>query len=121
LDFQADPAHPGQPGYAIDGVYTMKFWVANRFGGYPGYFEAKISFVGAPGTQELCPTEGWATRKFHEVTLVCPSPAYLVVDQWLSITGAPPADPNAHIVISFTAPGWIVLFDNISLNFTPQS
>jgi len=103
-----------------DGFYKMKFWVANYFGAYPGYFEGKILLVGSTGTQELCSTDGWAMLHWAEVTLTCPSPYYLIYDQLL-IPGSPPADPNAHLAIVFSATGWTVLFDNVSLTFTPET
>jgi len=117
LDYQADPAHPGQSGYAIDGTYTLKVSITNYFGVYPGPFEARLDFVGKPGTQNLCHPYFWVAQPFQEITAVCPSPRYLVVDQWLDIPGAPPADPDAHIVLSFEGDGWPVLLDNVSLSF----
>jgi len=118
FDLQGDPSHPGQFGYAVDGTYTLKFWVTNNFGVYPGPFEATVAFVGKPGTQKICQKYGWAAQPFQEITVICPSPRYLVVDQWLDIPGAPPADPDAHIVISFEGDGWTVLLDKVSLTFT---
>lgn len=100
--------------YVTEGVYVLKFSVANYFPNYPGYYEAKISF----GTQELCDTSGWGTRTFTEVTLACPSPGYLIVDKALPAGG--PAQGSSDLAITFSAPGWTVLFDKVSLEFTPQ-
>jgi hapalindole biogenesis HpiC1 cyclase-like protein len=96
-----------------DVVYNLKFSVANYFGGYPGYYEAKISL----GTHELCSTDGWGTQKWAQVTLVCPSPHYLVFYRWPDGTAF---DLNDHLSISFSGTGWILLFDNVSLTFSPN-
>jgi|SRR6266850_8248020 len=103
-----------RPGYYKEGVYTLKFYVANYFPSYPGYYEAKISF----GTQELCDTSGWGTRTFTQITLVCPGPSYLVANKSLPDGG--PAQGSSNLAITFSALGWTVLFDDVSLEFTPQ-
>jgi hypothetical protein len=98
-----------------DGIYTLTFYVGNYFTVYPSSYEAKLSI----GEQELCSTKGWAKWFFTPVTLVCPSPGYLVYDK-VFYSGAPtPADPNATLVLSFTGFIWKALFDNMSLTFTP--
>jgi len=103
-----------RPGYASDGVYTLKFSVANYFPTYPGYYEAKVSF----GTQELCETSGWGARTFTQVTLVCPASAYIVIDK--SLPGGGLVQGKSNLAVTFTAPGWTLLFDNVSLSFTPN-
>lgn len=106
---------PDRPkGYLAEGAYTLKFSVANYFPSYPGYYEAKISF----GTQELCETTGWGTRNFTKVTLTCPSPSYIIAAKSLPEGG--PVQGSANLAISFTGKGWILLFDKVSLEFTPS-
>jgi len=107
-------ALPNKPHYHTEGVYALKFSVANYFPNYPGYYEAKISF----GTQELCETTGWGMRTFTQVTLTCPSPGYLIVDKALPAGGAVQGQQN--LTITFSAAGWTLLFDDVSLEFTPQ-
>jgi len=102
-----------------DGIFVMNFSVANYFTVYPGYYEAKLSI----GAQELCSTDGWATWHTTAVTFVCPSPGYLVYDKIFpdGFAGGPaPADHNAHLKISFVGYGWTVMFDDVSLTFTPN-
>lgn len=108
-------AWPGKPSYHKEGIYVLKFSVANYFSSYPGYYEAKISF----GTQELCETTGWGTRNFKEITLVCPSPGYLIVDKALPAGG--PVQGQQNLAITFSAQGWTQLFDDVSLTFTPEN
>lgn len=108
-------AWPGKPSYHKEGIYVLKFSVANYFPSYPGYYEAKISF----GTQELCETTGWGTRNFTQVTLVCPSPGYLIVDK--ALPGGGPVQGQQNLAITFSAQGWTVLFDDVSLTFTPEN
>jgi hypothetical protein len=105
-----------KPGYSIDGVYVLKFSVANYFPVYPGYYEAKVSF----GTQELCDTSGWGARTFTQIAVVCPSPGYLVINHTLPESG--PVQGTNNFVISFSTPvtGWTLLFDDVSLSFTPN-
>lgn len=103
-----------RPGYVNEGAYVLKFSIINYFPSYPGYYEAKISF----GTQELCETTGWGTRAFSQITLTCPSPGYLIVDKSLPSGG--PVQGQQPLAISFHVDGWIVLFDKVSLEFTPQ-
>lgn len=103
-----------KPHYHAEGVYTLKFSVANYFPSYPGYYEAKISF----GTQELCDASGWGTRTSTQITVVCPSPGYLLVDKALPAGG--PAQGSSNLTITFSAPGWAVFFDDVSLSFTPD-
>jgi hypothetical protein len=113
-----------------EGLYTLTFYEAGYLWAYPaGYYEAKISLgttdqygVIHPGN-ELCSTDGWGTEIWHQVTLVCPSPAYIVFNKWPS--GYPEIDtssfdPNAHLIVSLSNVGWPVLFDSVSLTFTPQ-
>lgn len=116
-DLGVSPAHLqalANHNYHAEGVYALKFSVANYFPNYPGYYEAKISF----GTQELCETTGWGTRNFTQVTLVCPSPGYLIVDK--ALPGGGPVQGQQNLAITFSAQGWTLLFDDVSLEFTPQ-
>lgn len=104
----------GSPG---NGVYELQFFVTNYFVGYEGYYEARISF----GSQELCSTDGWAMQTSMKVTLVCPA------QQGLATVGFPAgqvyaSDPNAHIIVSLShSKGWMLLFKNVSLTYTPVS
>jgi hypothetical protein len=100
--------------YVTEGTYVLKFSVANYFPSYPGYYAAKVSF----GTQELCETSGWGTQAFTQITLVCPAPGYLVIDQALPDGG--PVQGFSNLAITFSAPYWTVLFDKVSLEFTPD-
>jgi len=103
-----------------DGVYTMTFYVANYFNVYPGFYQAKLLIE----EHELCATEGWGTPNWTQITLVCPAPSYSIVDQWVPPDPTPePSELNYHLIISFAAVGphaWPVLFDDISLTFTPK-
>jgi hypothetical protein len=117
-----------------DGLFTLSFYVDSYTWGYPGYYEAKVLYgssqhvAGQPdaiNAQELCEADGWATHHWTLVSISCPSPYYIVYDRWpdwfnvLESNNAP-FDPNAHVILSFTAPGWMVMFDSVSLTFTPQ-
>lgn len=124
-DLGVNPATVQKPSagwpYVTEGTYELKFSVANYFPNYPGYYEAKISF----GTQELCETTGWGTRNFTEVTLICPSSGYLILDKSLPAGGLVQSQNN--LVITFTVNdgsvngGWPILFKGpISLTFTPN-
>ena len=105
------------PGYTHEGVYVLTFWVANYFPTYPGYFTAKVSF----GAQELCETSGWGTQIFNQVTAICPSPGYIIVDKSLDEDGnSGPVQGHNNFVITFKSGGWPVLFDDVSLTFTPN-
>lgn len=107
-----------------DGDFMMTFLVANEFTVYPGYYEAAIIFgtidpvTHIVSGHELCSIDGWAKWQFKEVSLPCSFPGYLL-GNWPDGSGK--ADPNAHIIISLShIKGWPVLFDNVSLTFTPQ-
>jgi hypothetical protein len=109
------------PAYHSEGVYTLKFSVTNYFPTYPGLYNAEIDF----GLQELCESYGWATGKFTQVTLTCPSSNYLIVDGPLPGTGGP-VQGAEKFSIHFTVNdgsangGWTVLFKDVSLTFTPN-
>lgn len=109
------------PGYFNEGVYVLKFSVANWFPAYPGYYTAEIDF----GTQELCEASGWGTRTFTEVVLTCPAAGYIVADK--SLPGGGPVQGAKDFVIHFAVNdgspngGWPVLFDNISLTYTSEA
>ena len=106
--------------YATEGVYVLKFSVANFYANYPGYYTAEIDF----GTQELCETSGWGTIYFNQVTLTCPGSNYIVFAKALPEGG--PVQGSSDLVIHFTVNtgagngGWPVLFKNVSLTFTPN-
>lgn len=90
--------------------YTLRFWVADWFYWYPGKYKA--SFM--TGVTELCSTDGYAIGDFAEITLTCPVPYYISHYNGFSF-------PPGNIVVSFSASGWPVLFDNVSLTFTPTN
>lgn len=124
-DLGITPAHfqEYQPGYTIEGVYTLSFSVANdpHSSNYPGYFIAKISF----GTQELCAPDGWGKQLSANVTFICSSPGYLIVDESLDCDQNPcangPAQGNYNLMLTVIGNGWAVNIKNASLTFTPQS
>jgi hypothetical protein len=105
-----------------DGTYVFRFLIANYFPKYPGYYEAKI-YV---GPHELCSTDGWGPQRFTKITLVCPAPGYLT-NTWPNAAspsdGQPsqPANPEDHLIISFTGNVWPVMIAGpVSLNFSPE-
>ena len=102
-----------KPGYTVEGVYVLKFSTINNFPSYPGYYTAEVSF----GTQELCETSGWGTKPLTEITLVCPSPGYLIVDKALPLGG--PAQGQQNFKLTVTVQGWTLLFptDKVTLDF----
>lgn len=106
--------------YGTEGVYTLTFSVANYFPNYPGYYTAEIGF----GSQELCEASGWGTSHPSQVIVTCPSSNYLVIDKALPGGGA--VQGNEPLVLHFTVNdgspngGWPVLFDDVSLTFTPN-
>lgn len=110
---------PNRPGYFNDGVYVLKFSVANWYPSYPGYFTVQIDF----GLQELCESSGWGTKSFTQVTVVCPGSSYIVADKSLpgggKVQGA--SDFVLHVTVNDGSAdgGWPLLFDNFSLTFTP--
>jgi hypothetical protein len=101
-------------GGPAEGVYTLTFWVANYFPHYPGQYDVEVSF----GTQQLCESYGWGTGAFTKVTMICPASQHLVSGN--SEPGGGPAQGSNPFVITFTVNGWILLFDNVSMTFTPQ-
>ena len=107
-------AIPTRPHYYNEGMYRLSFSVQNYFPSYPGYFTAEVSF----GTQELCEMSGWGTINAKQVTLECPGPNYIVIDQALPAGG--PVQGSQPIAISFSVPNWQLMFSNISLTFTPD-
>ena len=110
---------PGWP-YGTEGVYVLTFSVANYFPSYPGYYSAEIDF----GTQELCEASGWGTYHFSQVTLTCPCSNYIVLAK--ALPGGGPVQGSNDLVIHFTVNdgsangGWPVLFEDVSLTFTPN-
>lgn len=119
-DLGVSPAHfqEYQPGYTISGTYTVTFSVHNKFFSYPGYLAAKLSF----GAQELCDTSIWAEGVYTQITLVCPSPGYLIVDRSLYENGSiGPVQGAANFVMKFSSgQTWPVLVDNVFVDFRPQ-
>lgn len=110
-----------KPGYAITGFYALTFSLENSLASYPGYFQVKLSF----GTQELGDCSGWGTDKLTEVTLICPSPGYLIIDHSLNCDQNPcvtcPPQGSLNLVFTSSVNGWPIKFSNVSLIFTPQS
>lgn len=86
-----------------DGVYTLKFYVADYFYWYMGTYKASLFL----GPYEICSTSGYAMGDFTQVTLVCP-------DQRLGAG-------RLKIVFAGTN-GFPVVFDDVSpLLFTPEN
>lgn len=100
--------------YVTEGVYTLNFSVTNYFPNYPGYYTAEIYF----GTQELCETSGWGALRSNRVTLTCPSSGYIVIAK--SLPNGGPVQGSSDLVVKFSVKGWIMLFDDVSLTFTPN-
>jgi hypothetical protein len=119
-DLGVSPAHfqEYQPGYTIAGIYTLTVSVANHFYSYPGYLAYKVTF----GSQELCDGSVWAEGVLTQVTLICPSPGYLIVDRSLYDNGTiGPVQGKSNLVITWSAgQTWPVLGRDVSLTFTPQ-
>jgi hypothetical protein len=115
---QQSPILPA--GYYVEGVYALKFSVANFFPAYPGYFTVEIDY----GSQELGESSGWGTAAFNEVTLVWASPGYIIADKALPDGG--PVQGAQNFTLHFTVNdgsangGWTLLFTDISLTFTPN-
>ena len=108
-----------RPGYPTEGIYRLSFAVQNYFPNYPGYFTAKVSF----GTQELCEASGWGKRNTADIAVICPSPGYLIVDERCDETTGnclPPPQGNQPLTLTFSVPGWQIMFDNVALSFTPD-
>lgn len=109
------------PGYFHDGMYMLGFSVANWFPSYPGYYTVEIDF----GTQELCESSGWGTSTFSQVTISCPGSSYIVADK--SLPGGGKVQGAQPFVIRFTVNdgsangGWPLLFQNVTLTFTPEA
>jgi len=129
--------------YATDGVYTLKFSVKSFFFSYPGYFEVVITMgpqtctvtgcapvpcpitgctPANPGSQEICSRDGWSESDYADVTISCPNPIYLVIDQSLSLPGVPPATQTSMlpITLTFFTPSWSVWYKDASFTFTPK-
>lgn len=113
---QIQAPSPGWP-YVTDGVYALTFSATNYYGVYPDYLTAEIDF----GTQEFCKQSFWATQQWHRITMICPSPGYLIIDAALDDSGnSSPVQSSQPFVIHFTGGGWPVLFKNVSLTFSPN-
>lgn len=112
---------PGQQaGYYLEGIYTLKFSVWNFFPSYPGKYDAELYY----GTQSLGEVYGWGTKNLQEVTVVFPSPGYMIAAKPLP-TG-PIAQGSKNFTLHFTASdgtangGWTLLFKDVSLTFSPN-
>jgi hypothetical protein len=112
---------PGQqPGYYVEGFYALKFSVKNFFPSYPGKYDVELYY----GTQSLGETYGWGTAAKTEVTVIIPSPGYMIAAKSLP-TG--PLQGQKNFSIHITASdgtangGWTLLFKDFSLTFTPDS
>jgi len=128
---------------ATDGVYTLKFSVKSFFFNYPGYFEVVITMgpqtctitgcapvpcpitgctAANPGSQEICSRDGWSESDYADVTISCPNPIYLVIDQSLSLPGVPPATQTSMlpITLTFFTPSWSVWYKDAFFTFTPK-
>jgi len=101
--------------YVAEGDYVLTFSVKNFFPTYPGYYDVSLTF----GSQELCSIDGWGRRASTEITLKCPSPGYLIIDQKLPPPG--PVQSASDLVLTFSVPGWQLYFTNVSLTFTPAN
>jgi hypothetical protein len=89
---------PQQP----SGLYTLKFFVASYFYWYPGEYTASLSlstFYESP----LCSISGHPVGDFKQIVLTCPVRDKLPGTMTVSLFGK----------------GWPVLFDDVSLTFTP--
>jgi len=111
-----------KPGYTHDGTYTLRFSIQNYFISYPGYYTATISY----GSQELCEISGWGDKAVTEITLACPSPGYLVINDSFSppdasgnYTAGPPQG-TSNFILTFRGAGWPTLFSGISFAYTPS-
>jgi hypothetical protein len=109
-------AMPDKPGYHVQGVYTLTFKVENHFASYPGYYDVELGF----GTQELGECTGWGTNGPTEVSVVWPSPGYLIVDKALPSGGQVQGKQPFYLKFSTPVWSWPVLFDAVSLVFTPN-
>jgi len=96
---------------SVDGVYTLTFYVANYFYWYGSAYSASIVISKTHGsygdTVHLCSTSGYAMGDFTKVTMTCPNQRFYGD---LTISLSAPAGP----------PNWPVLFDDVTLEFTPQ-
>lgn len=103
------------------GFYTVTLFSANHFFNYPGYITARISF----GTQELCDDSSWAEGLSTQVSFICTSPGYIIIDQTLPEDGGPATGPaqgkQPFTVTVSVRGGWQATFDHASMTFTPQS
>ena len=110
------PGAAGYP-YVADGVYVLTFDVSNQLSVYPGYYTVEIDF----GSQELCEASGWGTQNWNHITIICPSPGYIIIDRSLTDTDASgPVQSSYPLVIHFTGGGWPNSFNNEALAFTPN-
>jgi len=102
-----------------EGTFLLNFTISGLFLKYPGYAHAAITF----GSQELCDGTAWSKVVADDITTVCPSPNYIVIDQTLPGSGPAqlgfiPSQGNRNLVITFTKEyGWPVHIDNISVKF----
>lgn len=89
-----------------NGIYVLKFSVANRFYWYSSQYSASL----AVGPIQLCSTSGYAAGDFTEITLTCPTQR-IYGDLTLTIS---------NNVCSHCYGDFMVLVDNTFLNFTER-
>lgn len=106
---------PGTPPYAREGLYTLTFEAANFFPNYPGEYDIEIDF----GTQKFAELYGWGQNLFTTVTMTCPSPAYLIIDQ--ALPGGGPVQGAKDFTINIFNSSWPLMLKNLSLTFTPTN
>lgn len=103
-----------------NGVYRLRFFVANYFYWYRGHYSASLSLKQGNAAITLCSTSGWGTGDFTEVTLICPEQrgtGRLVIT--LESSGAQTFIPDYPGVP--TTLNYQMLFDNVSLTYTPSN
>lgn len=114
---QAIPTHLH---YYYEGVYVLSFSVKDALGDYPGYYTAEIDF----GSQELCEMSGWGKVLPAQVTLVCPASNYIAFAR--TLPGGGPPQGTSDLTVTWTVNdgstdgGWPIVFDNVSLTYTPE-
>jgi hypothetical protein len=83
---------------STDGIYTLKFYVADRYYAYTAHYIASLTV----GSTPLCSTSGYAMGDFEQITLVCPTHGFV-----------------GDLTVTFTSDQeFQLLLDDISLTFT---
>lgn len=96
----------------VNGVYAGHFLVGDYFYWYPGQFSASLTLKCGPAnkfcaqgtTKVLCPVAGWGMGDFTDVTFTCPSQRQY-----------------GELILTLGSTGYQMLFDNVSLTFTPTN